>query len=169
MAADNSSRSNSSGGSNNIDLTNILSAVQNWVTAENSLNKQLASVISSNHLNLNLTGISTTVGTVTTINTSIGLTGGPISTTGTLAVSLAKITFSTSANIAISNSVYTDGPSIAQGTSGVWYVSGTVTLLDTVGATTNSLKLWDSTTVIASDRFVTTGGGCQTRVHYLDL
>lgn len=43
-----------------------------------------------------------------------------------------------------------DGPSVAQGTSGTWFASGTVTLIDTTGTATFQCKLWDGTTIIAA-------------------
>lgn len=67
---------------------------------------------------------------------------------------------SLSADVALSNtSNYFDGPSIAQGTSGTWFASGTVTVNDTAGASQIFCKLWDGTTVIASsDTTIPTGG-----------
>ena len=47
---------------------------------------------------------------------------------------------------------YFDGPTVAQGPVGVWFVSGTVTVLDTSGAAAYFAKLWDGTTVVASAR-----------------
>lgn len=82
-------------------------------------------------------------------NQSLQLLGAAISTLQTL---LAKITASLGADTAISNSVYSDGPSVAQGTTGTWLASGTVTFTDTVGPTEITAKLWDGTTVIASCR-----------------
>jgi hypothetical protein len=60
------------------------------------------------------------------------------------------LTASLGADVATNASTYTDGPSIAQGTSGTWFVSGTVTLLDTAAVRTFACRLWDGTTVIAS-------------------
>lgn len=62
------------------------------------------------------------------------------------------ITASLGADVAMNNSsLFFTGPSIAQGTSGTWFASGTVTLTDTSGsATTFFCRLWDGTTVIAS-------------------
>jgi hypothetical protein len=45
---------------------------------------------------------------------------------------------------------YFDGPSVAQGTAGVWLATGTVTVIDTSGSADFDVKLWDGTTVIAS-------------------
>lgn len=65
----------------------------------------------------------------------------------------SKITASLGADVALSNTgLYFDGPSIAQGSTGIWSVSGTVTLTDTAGAAHFDCKLWDGTTVIASTR-----------------
>lgn len=52
------------------------------------------------------------------------------------------------------------GPTVAQGTSGTWFASGQVTLLDTSSAARFVAKLWDGTTVIASavDDSATTNG-----------
>lgn len=54
------------------------------------------------------------------------------------------------ADVALNNTgTYFDGPSMAQGGTGTWWVTGTVTILDT-GADIDSVKLWDGTTVISS-------------------
>jgi hypothetical protein len=61
-----------------------------------------------------------------------------------------SLTNSLSGDVNLNNTAnYFDGPSVAQGTSGTWLVSGTVTVND---ASTCSYvaKLWDGTTVIAS-------------------
>jgi hypothetical protein len=44
---------------------------------------------------------------------------------------------------------YFDGPVVAQGSTGTWFVSGTVTLVDT-GVAFFICKLWDGTTLIAT-------------------
>lgn len=62
-----------------------------------------------------------------------------------------RITNSLSADVSLSNTgTYFDGPSVAQGTVGTWFASGTVTLIDTGSSANISVKLWDGTTVIAS-------------------
>lgn len=140
-------------------LSSILTTVQNGVSALNNL-AQILNQATINSSSLQVT-ISSTIfitaastnfgtGTVTTVNTSIGLTGGPITTVGTLAVSLTKLTNSLSSDVTLSNtSSYFDGPIVAQGSSGTWFASGNVTLTDTAIANV-SLKLWDGTTVIDS-------------------
>ncbi len=52
---------------------------------------------------------------------------------------------------------YVDGPSVAQGTTGTWLVTGTVTVIDSVGVAGFNAKLWDGTTVIASSSASTAG------------
>jgi hypothetical protein len=60
------------------------------------------------------------------------------------------LTASLGADVLLNNVLnYFPGPSIAQGTSGTWFVSGTVTLTDTAAAGFFA-KLWDGTRVIAS-------------------
>ena len=55
------------------------------------------------------------------------------------------------ADVALNNTgSYFTGPTIAQGTTGTWFASGTVTLEDTAGGSEFRVKLWDGTTVIAS-------------------
>jgi hypothetical protein len=63
---------------------------------------------------------------------------------------ISKVTNSLSGDVSLSNTgSYFTGPTVAQGTAGTWFASGTVTLIDSSGATFN-VKLWDGTTVIAS-------------------
>lgn len=65
--------------------------------------------------------------------------------------SVAPITNSIGATVALNNTAnFFDGPSVAQGSVGTWFVSGTVTLNDTAQPSTFICKLWDGTTVIAS-------------------
>jgi hypothetical protein len=63
------------------------------------------------------------------------------------------LTNSLGADVPLNNiSNYFTGPSLAQGSTGTWFVSGSVTLSDTVGSNQSQAKLWDGTTVIASAR-----------------
>lgn len=66
---------------------------------------------------------------------------------------LSSLTSSLTADVALSATVttYADGPSIAQGTTGTWYVSGNVLVTDTAVAAIPFCKLWDGTTVIDSN------------------
>ncbi len=74
------------------------------------------------------------------------------------ALSAAPITNSLGSDVALNNvSNYFDGPSVAQGATGTWFVSGTVTLQDTAGGGRFQAKLWDGTTVIASAESVSVG------------
>lgn len=75
---------------------------------------------------------------------------GLVASGNKLGVSLSTITASLGGDVALNSTTYTDGPSVAQGTTGTWFVEGTVTFLDTGAARQFSCKLWDGTTVIAS-------------------
>jgi hypothetical protein len=65
---------------------------------------------------------------------------------------ITVFTSSLLADVPVSTS-YVDGPSVAQGTAGTWYASGTVTLTDTAGNAGFLCKLYDGTTVMASGTF----------------
>jgi hypothetical protein len=63
----------------------------------------------------------------------------------------SPITNSLGADVLLNNTAnYFDGPSVAQGTSGTWFVSGTISVFDSAVADSILAKLWDGTTVIAS-------------------
>lgn len=67
------------------------------------------------------------------------------------AVSLSTVTNSLGADVALNNTTsYFNGPSVAQGTVGTWFFSGTVTVEDTGAAAIFDVKLTDGATVIAS-------------------
>jgi hypothetical protein len=93
---------------------------------------------------------------VTQVVCGTGLSGGTITGSGTCAANLSALTNSIGANVLLNNTAnYFDGPSVAQGTSGTWFASGSVTVGDTSIAAALSCKLWDGTTVIASGQFNT--------------
>lgn len=63
-------------------------------------------------------------------------------------------------DVALNNTAnFFDGPSVAQGTIGTWFASGTVTLNDTGGAAVMFAKLWDGTNVISSAEIRIDGAG----------
>lgn len=65
----------------------------------------------------------------------------------------SQVTASLGANVNLAaTGTYADGPSIAQGTSGTWWVSGGVTISNGSGSDIVDVKLWDGTTVIDSRR-----------------
>lgn len=73
---------------------------------------------------------------------------------------LSSLTNSLGSDVATNNTAnYFDGPSVAQGTSGTWFASGAVTVVDTAAARNFNVKLWDGTTVIASATVSTGGAG----------
>lgn len=83
-------------------------------------------------------------------STHIGGISAGYGITAALAVGLSSISNSLGADVTMNTSTYVDGPSVAQGATGKWRASGTVTLNDASGATQFSCKLWDGATVIAS-------------------
>lgn len=69
-------------------------------------------------------------------------------------VLMSPITNSISGDVALNNtSNYFTGPTVAQGTAGTWFVSGSVQLVDTAGGASIVAKLWDGTTVIDSGAY----------------
>jgi hypothetical protein len=106
--------------------------------------------IATNTTNIatNTTNIASNSSAITALQTA---GQGLVNSSGSLAVSLSKITASLSGDVSLSNVAnYFDGPSIAQGTTGTWFVSGSVSVLDTASGANFSFKLWDGTTIIAS-------------------
>lgn len=107
-----------------------------------------------------------TLGTVQSVGTGnssqTGLTGGPITVSGSLAVSLSKFTNSLGSNVSISSNpaTYVDGPSVAQDTSGTWFATGSVTCVAAVAVNIYA-KLWDGTTVIDSGNQNTNGANAR--------
>lgn len=95
------------------------------------------------------TAAGLTAGTVTT---NANLTGLVTSSGNATSLALGQLTASLGANVTMNNTAnYFDGPSIAQGSTGTWFVSATVTVSDTAASTPSFYaKLWDGTTVIAS-------------------
>lgn len=78
---------------------------------------------------------------------------------------LSRITASLGADVALNNTAnYFDGPSVAQGSTGTWLATGTVTLEDTGGASVFFAKLWDGTTVIASASIQSGAAGANTQI-----
>ena len=73
-----------------------------------------------------------------------------------IAVSQTQLTASTSANIALNNTgTFFDGPTVAQGSSGTWFASGTITCNtgSAAGGDAIFFKLWDGATVMGSGEF----------------
>lgn len=120
-------------------LGNLIRTTDN-VTALNSGGDMTKAVYDPANISQQLVGISA-VQTLTnkTINVTVN------------SLNLAPITASLIADVALNNIAnYFDGPAIAQGTAGQWWVSGTVTLTDTGTTPGMQVKLWDGSTVIAS-------------------
>ncbi len=90
--------------------------------------------------------------------TNSAITIGGVSTSLGAAASFSPVTNSLAGDVTCTAQyTFYDGPSVAQGTSGTWFVSGTVSMLDSAGAAQWDAKLWDGTTVIASATFYEPG------------
>lgn len=78
---------------------------------------------------------------------------------------MAPIVNSISGDVTLNNTgTYFDGPSVAQGSTGTWFASGTVTLLDSGGSAQFQVKLWDGTTVIASAQASSVGANLRVAI-----
>lgn len=103
-----------------------------------------------------LTASSTITFTATDGSTLAIGTGGTLGTAAYTAAtayvpSNTQVTNSIAGDVALNNTAnYFDGPSVAQGSSGTWFCSGTVSINDTAGAANIYAKLWDGTTVLDS-------------------
>jgi hypothetical protein len=87
---------------------------------------------------------------VTSVTAGTGLSGGVITSTGTISLNISYLAASLPADVLLNNTAnYFIGPSVSQGTTGTWWASGTVVLTDTAVAVL-FCKLWDGTTVISS-------------------
>lgn len=78
---------------------------------------------------------------------------------------LSSLISSLGADVALNNIAnYFDGPSVAQGTTGTWFVIANVTCSDTAGTANFFAKLWDGTTVIDSGNSVGPGANLRTNI-----
>jgi hypothetical protein len=108
-------------------------------------------------------GVSSIAGNTGAFTLGTGLTN---------AVNDIRTSLTTASNILggnvtpLSNTIYNDGPSMAQGTSGTWFVTGAIVI---AGTTTTgddiAVKLWDGTTVISSSSFTVSVGNFKHTVH----
>jgi hypothetical protein len=140
-------------------------AVLNAATYVNSINSRTGVITlnstsgitnSSNDIILSQASASQ-FGAVKVDGTTITASGGVISA---VSQTLSKANNSLGSNTAIASGSYTDGPSCAQGTSGTWFASGTITVKFT-GNCILAVKLWDGTTVISSARLLGTATAFQ--------
>lgn len=74
---------------------------------------------------------------------------GFIGTTSTSTATLSSLTKLSTVDISTVTSSYVDGPSVTQGTAGVWFVTAGVSWTSNPAAFL-LLRLWDGTSVIAS-------------------
>lgn len=110
--------------------------------------KDLSKVITSLQQAHNVAATNTT--NIATNTTDIATNTADIAALQAL-VPLTALTNSLSGDVLLNNTAsYFDGPSVAQGTSGTWFVSGAVTIGATASNDGFHLKLWDGATVIDS-------------------
>ncbi len=110
-----------------------------------------------------------TLGTVQSVGTGnssqTGLTGGPITISGTLAVALRTFTNSLSSNVTLATAgTYFDGPSVAQDTAGVWFATGNITCNNTAGVNNIFARLTDGTTIVDSANQIITGANLRINI-----
>jgi len=139
-------------------LSDILSAIQNGVTAANNLNTLVANAT------LNSSSLRVTIGSTIFLTASSTNFIGDAPSDGNLygrknalwsvvpgVVSPSQLTASLSSDVALNSLAnYFPGPRISQGTTGTWWVSGFVTVLGPSAPAQILCKLWDGTSVIAS-------------------
>lgn len=130
-------------------------SIQN-IAAQTSTN---TTNISTNTTNIatNTTNIATNTANIATLQTP---NYGLVNSGGALGVSISTITAALGADVALNNTAnYFDGPSVTQGSTGIWFVSGSVTVVDTAAISAFRVKLWDGTTVISSTQIQVQAAG----------
>lgn len=76
-----------------------------------------------------------------------------------------QVANSLSGDVSLNNTgTYFDGPSVAQGSSGTWFASGTVTVVDTAGSNNIYCKLWDGTSLLSSAGVTIAGANDNTTI-----
>ena len=78
------------------------------------------------------------------------VTGTPSTSANPILTSLTNFTTADIALTSSSTTVFFTGPVVTQGSSGVWFASGTVTFTNPSAVAGVFAKLWDGTTVMAS-------------------
>ena len=71
-----------------------------------------------------------------------------ISTTTTTAF-LTYVTNTLASSASVPGVGFVDGPSVSAGSSGTWFVAGSVTMITSIAGSEMILKLWDGTTVLS--------------------
>jgi hypothetical protein len=84
---------------------------------------------------------------------AVAITGGTI--INTRLGGMSAITNSLTSDVALNNTaLYFDGPSVAQGTVGTWFVMGEFCYKAGVAGATVYYRMWDGTTIISSGAFI---------------
>lgn len=128
-------------GVNNISLTGALGTTGSRVSKGWFTDVQVTNPISGS-----------VTGNAGTVTTNANLTGLVTSVGNATSLVLGQLTTSLASDVNLNNTgTYFDGPTVAQGSTGTWFVSGTVTVKDTASGSPDYVaKLWDGTTTIAT-------------------
>lgn len=100
-------------------------------------------------------------GSIDSKTMAVGTNSIKVASTAFVSAFHQQITASLGADVNLNNTAnYFAGPSVAQGSSGTWFATGTVTVMATTAGSGIYAKLWDGTTVIDSGAAVipTTSG-----------
>ena len=105
-------------------------------------------------------GADTTVSGPITFSTGLAVGGS-----GAVTLSTAPITATLGGDVALNNTGgYFDGPSIAQGSTGTFWVCSSVTVVDTSAAAIFLYKLWDGTNTVATGRVTSPAAGSYVQI-----
>lgn len=136
-------------GTPTITLPIVTGTLATLAGTETFTNKTLTAPVIATISNTGTLTLPTSTDTLVGKATTDTLTNKTLAVTGNT-FNFTPITASLGADVATNNTAnYFDGPSVAQGTAGTWFVSGTVTTIDS-SAANYYVKIWDGTTVIAS-------------------
>jgi hypothetical protein len=117
------------------------------------------------------TGVTNAAAAQTTANTGV-TNAAAAQTTANNAVprGMSAITNSLTSSVAINNTTFFfDGPSVAQGTVGTWFVMGQFCYRAGVAGPSMVYRLWDGTTIISSGEFVEGPGTVATSITCFSL
>ncbi len=133
---------------NSVTLAKMATQAANTILANATASSAVPTAVALSASQLYGRGASGDLSPIT-LGTNLNMSG---TTLNASSGSLSPITNSLGTDVSMSASnTYFDGPSIAQGSTGSWFASGTVTLTEgSAGSAQYHVKLWDGATVISS-------------------
>jgi hypothetical protein len=141
--------------------TGVTNAAAAQTTANTGVTNAAAAQTTANTGVTNAAAAQTTANTGVTNAATAQTTAAAAQTTANNAVprGMSAITNSLTSNVALNNTaLYFDGPSVAQGTVGTWFVMGQFCYETGAAAPVMYYKLWDGTTIISSGVFLEGNG-----------